>query len=221
MKKLPTYEGDKFWERWDISVIPDFNVEQTPSSIKLPDDNYNNVVAQLDQTKWKVDSASGKALEGKPEHVINGKWGKDDKNNYHWVSESVSKRPFYTPQPWLALDMSMAYTVSEVYVVLRNNKNNARFQPKLIDVYTKLNPEDEWQYWGQAETQNLAGVWQKAKMEAAPVSARYIKIQFMQGHGTGNDSGGVSFDEFTLGGTLYISDDTEITGGDSDFPNWN
>lgn len=221
METLPEYQGDKFWEKWDNSLIPDFNIEQTPSSTKLPDDNYNNVPSQFDQTKWKVDSTSGAALEGTPEHVINGKYGKDDKNNYHWVSEKVNNRPFYEPQPWIAFDMGRVYTAQDVYCVLRNNKNNARFQPKLIDIQYKMNPEDEWQLWGQAETQNLAGTWQKATINAAPISAQYIKIIFVQGHGSGKDSGGVSFDEFTLGGTIYISDDTEMDEEDSDFPIWN
>lgn len=226
MKKLPAYTGEKFWEQWNSTLMPDFDIEQTPSTIKLPNDNYNNVATQLDQTKWSVDTFSGKALEGTPTNVINGKYGKDDKVNYHWVSESVKNRPKYTPQPWLSFDMGMIYTIHDTYVVLRNNKNNARFQPKFIDIHVKIKSEDEWKPWGRIETQNLAGALQNLKVKmngvsAAPIDARYIKIIFAEGHGTGTDSGGVSFDEFSLGGTLYISDDTEISGDDSDFPVWN
>ena len=62
------------------------------------------------------------------------------------------------------------------------------------------------------------------------VSARYVRLTFIKGQKTSGktnwdytQSGGVSVDEFKLGGTIFLGgeDSGEESGEDTDFPEWN
>lgn len=217
MKSLPKYQGEKFWEKWEASKMPDFQ-ERTPADVKLPDDNYNNVESQFDQTKWTVDSTSGTPSEYTPGVIINGKLGD------YWASEKISNRPHYDSRVWVAMDMKRVYNVSQVYAALRDFTANWRANPKNIRIEVKMNPEDEWEKLADITMAQLAGTMQNFDLDDSK-PGRYVKIIFVEGFpisGDATDTGGVSLCEFSLGGTLYISDEGEDnnTGGDTDFPEW-
>lgn len=227
MKQLPAYTGEKFWEKWDATLIPDFDRELTPSSIKLADDNYNNVAAAFDQTLWSVDSCS-KTGEGKPEYTINGKIDKNDNSAYFWGSDGNGKRPVYNPQPWLAYDMKKAYNVDRVYLFLRNF-SYSHVHPETFKVEVKMNPEDEWKFLGEFQVTYTLHKWFELKAPKS-IPGRYIRVTFVRGQLRSgkpdwnySEAGGVSVDEFKCGGTLYIdsSEDDPGNTGDPDFPVWN
>ncbi|MCC8174701.1 MAG: M60 family metallopeptidase [Odoribacter sp.] len=218
MAKLPAYTGEKFWEKWQPGLLPDFEKTMTPSSIKLPDNNYNMMTSDFDQTVWIVDSACVTS-EGKPENVIDG-----NISGQHWASDSKGIRPNYrNPQPFIAFDIHRPYLVEKVYIYFRNF-NYAHAHPETIRVDVKINPEDEWESLGEFKTEYKLQVWHEWDV-AVPKGARYVNLVFVRGHLTSgktdwdyDQTGGVSLQEFKLGGKVYVSDGDDDTGVDPDFP---
>ena len=238
MKTLPAYTGEKFWEKWDKTLIPDFDAEQTPSSIKLPDNNYNNVSAQLDETLWSLDSAyNGPGTqENGPECLIDGRQEKGlntASNGSHWGTPNKMKRPIYNPRPWASFDMGKAYNITQVHIWLRNH-TSLHLHPQIFEVFSRLSPEDEWTsigifYMPATWNNNLLKKWHNFDVQTV-LPARYVMISLIQAYPkSGKDpasyteEGNASLEEFTVSGTIYTDAEEEggSSGTDSDFPVWN
>lgn len=242
MAKLPAYSGEEFWKVWNPDLIPDEN-ERTPSSIKLPDDNYNKISASFDETAWAIDSNST-VSEGSVGNIIDGKT--DTKQltiagggSYVVFAESGQSRPVYKPSLWVCFDMRKVYTVDHIYIKPRYFTSSAHVNFYEFQVEVKLNPDDEWFDLGNYHIADWGGKTPTAAQlawydfdvpEDKIVSARYVRLTFIKGQKTSGktnwdytQSGGVSVDEFKLGGTIFLGgeDSGEESGEDTDFPEWN
>lgn len=240
MAKLPVYTGEEFWKVWNPDLIPDEN-ERTPSSIKLPDDNYNKISATIDETTWSIDSHTV-VNEGKIENIIDGKV--DTKQNgattgsYAMFGASNQKRPVYTPSMWVCFDMKKTYTIDKIRWRPRYFLSGSHVNVYEFRVEIKVNPEDEWISLGEYHIDDWQGKctaalmkWYEMDVDADKITAgRYIRLTLLKGQKRSgkpdwnySESLGGGFDEFTLGGTIMIGggDAGEEGTEDADFPEWN
>ena len=221
-------------------MIPDEN-ERTPSSIKLPDDNYNKISATIDETTWSIDSHTV-VNEGKIENIIDGKV--DTKQNgattgsYAMFGASNQKRPVYTPSMWVCFDMKKTYTIDKIRWRPRYFLSGSHVNVYEFRVEIKVNPEDEWISLGEYHIDDWQGKctaalmkWYEMDVDADKITAgRYIRLTLLKGQKRSgkpdwnySESLGGGFDEFTLGGTIMIGggDAGEEGTEDADFPEWN
>lgn len=214
MKQYPDYTGEKFWENWDVTHMPEDNSGDFVPSIQLADDNYNSVSNIVDQTLWIADSASPSTSD--PQNVCNGivTSGSEDNNMAYWFSESVS-RPNYNKDLWVCIDMRRQYILTEFGIKFRSHTGRWGWAPEKLSLQLKNTPEEEW---GEP-IELTAGKVRVMQYIALPSeqTARYMKVNFLQGFSEATSSGSVFIDEIgAIARPAEVDDVTE----DYDFPEW-
>lgn len=215
MQQYPDYVGVKFWENWEVTHMPEENSGDFVPSIQLADDNYNSVSNIVDQTLWVADSASPSTSD--PQNVCNGivTTGSGEENNKaYWFSESVS-RPNYNKDLWVCVDMRRQYILTEFGIKFRSHTGRWGWAPEKLSIQLKNNPEEEWGEPIELTTGKVR-VMQYIALPSEQ-TARYMKVNFLQGFSEGNSTGAVFIDEIgAIARPAKVDDVTE----DNDFPEW-
>lgn len=214
MKQYPDYTGEKFWENWDVTHMPEDNSGDFVPSIQLADDNYNSVSNIVDQTLWIADSASPSTSD--PQNVCNGivTSGNEDNNMAYWFSESVS-RPNYNKDLWVCIDMRRQYILTEFGIKFRSHTGRWGWAPEKLSLQLKNTPEEEWGEPIELTTGKVR-VMQYIALPSEQ-TARYMKVNFLQGFSEGTSPGSVFIDEIgAIARPVEVDDVTE----DYDFPEW-
>lgn len=156
MGKLPKLDaGDKFWEVFDVSVIPSFEDKNTGSYVKL-DNSAIWKSGNLDRTDWTVTASMPfvpDGATGKPEDLLDGKG-----DTYLSLRKpgKGSENPADKPNPiYFILDMQKAQGFD--YFTLQNRTNNTAvgLRAKEVSIY------------GSNDGQNFTLIQNKVVMEVA------------------------------------------------------
>lgn len=214
MQQYPEYTGEKFWENWEATQMPEENSGDITPSIQLSDDNYNSVSSIVDQTLWVVDSSS--SCTTNPQNICNGKvttgWSED--NTAYWASESVS-RPNYDKDLWVCVNLKRQFILTEFGIQFRHHDGRWGWYPERISIQLKNAPEEEWGEPIELTTQKVLNM-QYVTLPSEQ-TARYMKVNFLQGFSEGNSTGSVFIDEIgAVGRPAEVDDVTE----ENDFPEW-
>ncbi len=214
MRQYPDYTGEKFWENWEVSRMPEENSGDIVPAIQLADDNYNSMSDVVDQTLWVADSSSPSTAN--PQNVCNGKVtsGNEEDNTIYWFSESVS-RPNYNKNLWVCVDMRRQFILTEFGIKFRSHTGRWGWAPEKLSIQLKNTPEEEW---GEPIELTAAKV-RTMQYIALPSeqTARYMKVNFLQGFSEGNSTGAVFIDEIgAIARPAEVNDVTE----ENDFPEW-
>ena len=215
MQLYPEYTGEKFWENWEASRMPEDNSGDFTPAIQLADHNYNEVYMMMDETLWKIDSVSGEEGTSLVGNLIDG-------TTKYWGSERVNRTDFTGKEPWFALDMRNVYTVSKINVRHRNSLSTWRWHPQVFKIETKISPDGEWREVGTVTAEKEESLIGKMmSLDIDPFTGRYVRVTLMKAYedNKGNVEGGLYLDEFTVTAKPSFeegaNDEIEL-----DFPEW-
>lgn len=217
MKQYPHYEGEKFWENWDATLMPVDNSGDITPAIQLADHNYNEEYSQLDETLWKIDSVSGEEGSYVISNIIDG-------TTNRWGTERVNRTNFTGKEPWFALDMKNVYMIGKIGVRHWKDTRTWRWHPQVFRIESKVRPDDVWSEAGTVtaeKVESLLGTMMS--LDITPFTGRYLRVTIMKAYedNKGNAEGGLYLDEFTVTAKPTFDGEPGNDGSeDTDFPEW-
>lgn len=196
MATMPPYTGEKFWEKWDVSLIPDMEAVRIPQR-KLPDDNYDMKEGEIKRTAWKFveeECQHAYGTDSPPENILDGS------GSTFWATPTL-KRPIYDKKPIVVIDMGQTETFD--YIEFKHHNNGYdRLNCRLFSLEVKETVNDEWTLVGQFE--NATGTTDYKYHPVAPeTTGRYLRLTLIEGFPEGGIStGSATVAEFKIGKSI-------------------
>ncbi len=198
MAQLPEYKGEKFWEKWDETLIPDCFTERIPE-VKLRDDDYGLSEGEIVRTSWKIVPEESKYFRSKsgeePENMLDGNSGT------FWASPALN-RPKYDRNPILVIDMNQPESFNYIEYKGRNF-SSARVNCHKFCVEVRNSAQGDWVKVGNFVCSEPNGAKVERFKLKKTVTGRYLRLTLLEGFSeNGNSSlsrGAVCVAEFKVG----------------------
>lgn len=201
MATLPKYKGEKFWEKWDSSLIPDCFSERVPQQ-KLRDDDYGMVKGEIRRDNWKIVREESKdyvadayAEESKPENLLDGNPAT------FWATPSLT-RPKYNKNPMLVIDMGKEEKFNFIEYRSRNF-SAARLNCQKFRVEIRDSEEGNWREIGELSSTEPLGQKSMHFDLKREYKGRYLRLTLLEGFSENSSgplsSGSACVAEFKIG----------------------
>ncbi len=198
MAALPEYTGEKVWEKWDASRIPDCFGVRTPK-IKLRDDDYALIPGETDRSLWKILPSGCRYYltaggDSRPENMLDG-------NPASCWATPVLKRPLYDKHPVIVIDMGKEETFN--FIVYRSKRfHSARINCRKFKLEVSSRPRGRWKKVGKFESDQPLGAKDVVIDLDRPFTGRFLRLTLLEGfsqEGKNLTPGSACVAEFKIG----------------------